>query len=193
MSNLYLCELCKYNPSLKKYPRYRLIQMQEQHFKSKKHLMNEEISKIKNLNNKYTMEVSSEANDLDRFPVKYVLEDSSDESEEEEEDIASLPSVVKLESHPEQEMEDDNLPLETRRERVKERHQACREYSFKWAKVPFRERCPSYFEEDENGNLEPLYPRDLVRCYENGWYDKNDRYGSVLCLLLERVGIRIYD
>lgn len=191
MNTVFLCDLCKYNPSLKNYPRYRLIQMQEQHFKSQKHLMNLEISKIKNLSNKYTMEISSEANDLDRFPVKCVNEDSSDA--ESEEDIASLPSVVKLESHPEREMDDDNLPLETRRERYRDRHQACREYTFKWAKVPFRERCPSYFEEDENGKLEPLYPCDLVRCYENGWYDKNDRYGSVLSLLLERVGIRIYD
>jgi len=191
MSSIYLCDLCKYQSKVSYLCLSQLKIVQDKHFNSKRHLKNLEISKIKNLSNKYTMEISSEANDLDRFPVKCVNEDSSDA--ESEEDIASLPSVVKLESHPEREMDDDNLPLETRRERYRDCHQACREYSFKWAKVPFRERCPSYFEEDENGKLEPLYPCDLVRCYENGWYDKNDRYGSVLSLLLERVGIPIYD
>tara|TARA_R110002126_G_scaffold12829_2_gene55205 strand:- start:5674 stop:6261 length:588 start_codon:yes stop_codon:yes gene_type:complete len=195
MNTTYLCDLCKYRPFISRENQHSCDYKQslKRHLESKKHLRNIEISKNNNLSNKYTMEVSSEANELDRFPVKCVIEDSSDESEEEEEDIASLPSVVKLDSNPQHEMDDDNLPLETRRERYKDRHEACREYSFKWAKTPFRERCPSYFEEDENGKLEPLYPRDLVRCYENGWYDKNDRYGSVLCLLLERVGIRIYE
>jgi hypothetical protein len=192
MDIAFTCDICGYKPSKGNGSDAHYVQSLKRHLGSKKHLRNLEISKNNNLSNKYTMEVSSEANELDRFPVKCVIEDSSDESEEEE-DIASLPSVVKLDSNPQHEMDDDNLPLETRRERYRDRHEACREYSFKWAKVPFRERCPSYFEEDENGNLEPLYPRDLVRCYEHGWYDKNDRYGSVLCLLLERVGIRIYD
>ena len=193
MSSIYLCDLCKYQSKVSYLCHSQLKIVQDKHFKSKKHLRNMEISKNNNLSNKYTMEVSSEAKELDRFPVKCVIEDSSDESEEEVEDIASLPSVVKLESHPEREMDDDKLPLETRRERYRDRHEACREYSYKWAKVPFRERCPSYFEENEDGKLEPLYACDLVRCYENGWYDKNDRYGSVLCLLLERAGIRIYE
>lgn len=189
MSISYLCDLCRYRPCISKNPHcsdYK--QSLERHLKSKKHFRNLEISKNNNLSNKYRMEVISEA----KVPVKYDDSDS-DSDESEPEDIASLPSVVKLESQPEREMEDDNLPVETRKQRYKDRHEACREYSFKWSKVPFRERCPSYFEEDENGNLEPLYPCDLVRCYENGWFDKNDRYGTVLCLLLERVGIRIYE
>jgi len=198
MNTNYLCDLCKYRPFISRENHHSCDYKQslERHVKSKKHLRNMEISKNNNLSNKYTMEVSSEAKELDRFPVKCVNEEmaeDTDESEEEVEDIASLPSVVKLENHPEREMDDDNLPLETRKERYRDRHEACREYSYKWAKVPFRERCPSYFEENEDGKIEPLYARDLVRCYENGWYDKNDRYGSVLCLLLERAGIRIYE
>jgi hypothetical protein len=197
MDIAFTCDICGYKPSKGNGSDAHYVQSLKRHLGSKKHLRNIEISKNNNLSNKYSMEVSSGANELDRFPVKCVQEvdmaEDTDESEEEVEDIASLPSVVKLESQPEKEMDDDNLPLETRRERYRDRHEACREYSYKWAKVPFRERCPSYFEEDEDGKLEPLYACDLVRCYENGWYDKNDRYGSVLCLLLERAGIRIYE
>ncbi len=175
-----ICKECNYYTKLTYHCKSQWNCIIEKHMNTRRHKRIMEIYKKNNITNKYSMTSKSPDHGS-----------SSDDEYTEDEDIASLPSVVTMENQPEKESLDDNLPLDVRKQRVHERHDACREYSYKWGKVPFRIRCPSYYEEDENGKLQPLYPCDLVRCYENGWFDKNDRYGTVLMVLLESAGISV--
>lgn len=190
-----LCNICNYRSRVGYICKSYLRKMQDKHFKSRRHANN--VIKFNNLKSKennlptlYNTEIMDEVKNEE--PMIFTMDSDVTDEESEPEDIDKLPTVVHGPNLMGKYNEDD-LPLKIRLERYKNNHPDIQDYHAKFWRVPMKERCPSYFEADEDGNLEPLYACDLVKYYENGWFDKNDKYGTVLLLLLERAGIRFWD